>query len=68
MPKKIRRQDKQDEFDMYADGVKVGLHDKINAKRKRITAGSVEKMRKHGTKASSTDKDSRALAKISKKR
>ena len=47
--KKARRKD-GDEFTMYADGGKVGLYDNIHKKRKRIAAGSGEKMRKPGAK------------------
>lgn len=43
-----------DQFDMYADGGPVGLYANINAKRKRIAAGSGEKMRKPGTKGAPT--------------
>lgn len=52
--KTIRRKDNPDEVTMYAKGGKVGLYDNINAKRKRIAAGSGEKMRKVGTKGAPT--------------
>ena len=56
MPKKkvIHRTDDPNDVDMYAEGGKVGLYDNINAKRKRIAAGSGEKMRKPGSKGAPT--------------
>lgn len=56
MPKKkvIRRKDDPNSVDMYAEGGKVGLYDNINAKRKRIAAGSGEKMRRVGSKGAPT--------------
>ena len=55
MPKGKRkaRRDNTD-FTQYAEGGKVGLYDNINAKRKRIAAGSGEKMRKPGAKGAPT--------------
>lgn len=50
--KKARRDDT--DFTQYAEGGKVGLYDNIHAKRKRIAAGSGEKMRKPGTKGAPT--------------
>ena len=46
---------------------KKGLYDNINAKRKRIAAGSGEKMRKPGSKGAPTAADFRAAAKTAKK-
>lgn len=43
-----------------------GLYDNINAKRKRIEAGSGEKMRKPGTKGAPTDKAFKESAKTAK--
>jgi len=56
MPKKkvIHRTDDPNTVDMYADGGKVGLYANINAKRKRIAAGSGEKMRRVGSKGAPT--------------
>jgi hypothetical protein len=56
MPKKkvIRRTDDPNTVDMYAEGGKVGLYANINAKRKRIAAGSGEKMRRVGSKGAPT--------------
>jgi hypothetical protein len=50
--RKARRDDT--DFTEYAAGGKVGLYDNINAKRKRIAAGSGEKMRKPGAKGAPT--------------
>jgi len=47
---------------------KKGLYANINAKRKRIAAGSGEKMRKPGTKGAPTAKDFKQAAKTAKKR
>jgi hypothetical protein len=53
--KKARRDDT--DFTQYAEGGKVGLYSNINAKRKRIAAGSGEKMRKVGSKGAPTKAD-----------
>lgn len=45
-----------------------GLYANINAKRKRIAAGSGEKMRKPGSKGAPTAKDFKNSAKTAKKR
>jgi hypothetical protein len=50
--KKARRDDT--DFTQYAEGGNVGLYANINAKRKRIAAGSGEKMRKVGSKGAPT--------------
>lgn len=47
---------------------KKGLYSNINAKRKRIEAGSGEKMRKVGSKGAPTAKDFKAAAKTAKKK
>jgi hypothetical protein len=47
---------------------KKGLYANINAKRKRIAAGSGEKMRKPGSKGAPTAKDFKESAKTAKKR
>lgn len=47
---------------------KRGLYANINAKRKRIAAGSNEKMRKPGTPGAPTAKAFRQSAKTAKKR
>ena len=48
--------------------MKQGLYANIAAKRKRIAAGSGEKMRKPGTKGAPTAKDFRDAAKTAKKK
>lgn len=52
--KTIHRKDNPNDVEMYKDGGPVGLYANINAKRKRIAAGSGEKMRKPGTKGAPT--------------
>jgi len=47
---------------------KRGLYSNIQAKRKRIAAGSGEKMRKPGTKGAPTAAAFKAAAKTTKKR
>lgn len=49
-------------------GKKRGLYANINAKRKRIAAGSGEKMRKPGSKGAPTAKAFKESAKTAKKR
>lgn len=51
--KRKARRDNTD-FDQYAEGGEVGLYANINAKRKRIAAGSGEKMRKPGAPGAPT--------------
>jgi hypothetical protein len=67
IPKTIRRTDSPNEVDLYAQGGKVGLYDNIHAKRKRIAAGSGEKMRKPGTKGAPTAKAFKQSAKTARK-
>ncbi len=45
---------------------KKGLYANIHAKRKRIKAGSKEKMRKVGSKGAPTNKDFKKAAKTAK--
>ena len=47
---------------------KKGLYANINAKRKRIAAGSGEKMRTPGSKGAPTAKDFKEAAKTAKKK
>ena len=47
--------------------MKAGLYSNINAKRKRIEAGSGEKMNKPGTKGAPTKADFKQAAKTAKK-
>tara|TARA_R100000700_G_C3144865_1_gene125511 strand:+ start:656 stop:820 length:165 start_codon:yes stop_codon:yes gene_type:complete len=48
--------------------MKKGLYDNLHAKRKRIKAGSGEKMRKPGTKGAPTRAAFKASAKTARKR
>jgi hypothetical protein len=48
--------------------MKQGLYANIAAKRKRIAAGSGEKMRKPGTKGAPSAKDFKDAAKTAKKK
>jgi hypothetical protein len=48
--------------------MKTGLYANIHAKRKRIAAGSGEKMRKVGSKGAPSAKDFKDAAKTAKKR
>ena len=63
--RKARRDDT--DFTEYAAGGKVGLYDNINAKRKRIAAGSGEKMRKVGSAGAPTASAFAQSAKTAKK-
>ena len=58
MPSGVKkpRRDNTD-FTQFAEGGKVGLYANINAKKKRIAAGSGEKMRKPGTKGAPSKQD-----------
>ena len=69
MPNGVKkpRRDNTD-FTQFAEGGKVGLYANINAKRKRIAAGSGEKMRKVGAKGAPSAMDFINSAKTAKKR
>ena len=68
MPKGVRKARRDDtDFTQYAAGGKVGLYANINAKRKRIAAGSGEKMRKPGSKGAPTKQAFVNSAKTAKK-
>ncbi len=68
MPKGVRKARRDDtDFTEYAAGGKVGLYDNINAKRKRIAAGSGEKMRKVGSAGAPTASAFAQSAKTAKK-
>jgi hypothetical protein len=59
-PRVIKRKDDPNKVDVYKEGGKVklpGLYDNINAKRKRIAAGSGEKMRKPGSAGAPSKQD-----------
>jgi hypothetical protein len=69
MPKGVKKARRDDtDFTEYAEGGKVGLYANINAKRKRIAAGSGEKMRKVGAKGAPTKADFTKSAKTAKKK
>jgi hypothetical protein len=63
--RKARRDDT--DFTEYASGGKVGLYDNIHAKRKRIAAGSGEKMRKVSSAGAPTASAFAQSAKTAKK-
>jgi hypothetical protein len=65
--KKKARRDNTD-FTEFAEGGKVGLYANIAAKKKRIAAGSGEKMRKVGAKGAPTKNDFIQSAKTAKKK
>ena len=55
MPKGVRKSRRDDtNFTQYDEGGPVGLYANIHAKKKRIAAGSKEKMRKPGSKGAPT--------------
>jgi hypothetical protein len=57
MPKgKVKKRRDNTDFTEYAEGGEVGLYANINAKRKRIAAGSGETMRKPGSPGAPTAK------------
>jgi len=68
MPKgsKKARKDNTD-FTQYAEGGPVGLYANIHTKKKRIAAGSKEKMRKPGSKGAPTAQAFIDSAKTAKK-
>ena len=53
---KVKKRRDNTDFTEYADGGEVGLYANINAKRKRIAAGSGETMRKPGAPGAPTAK------------
>ena len=68
--KKIVRKDNPNDVEVYKKGGKVnlpGLYSNINAKKKRIAAGSGEKMRKPGSKGSPSKQDFIGSLKTAKK-
>ena len=68
MPKGVRKSRRDDtDFTEYAEGGPVGLYANINAKKKRIAAGSGEKMRKAGSKGAPTAQAFINSAKTAKK-
>lgn len=70
-PKIIRRKDNPQFVKEYAEGGKVtlpGLYANINAKKKRIAAGSGEKMRKPGSAGAPSKQDFIKSAKTAKRK
>lgn len=68
MPKAKLKQRRDDtDFEQYAEGGPTGLYANINAKRKRIAAGSKEKMRRAGSKGAPTNQAFVNSAKTAKK-
>ena len=68
MPKGVKKARRDDtDFTEFAEGGKVGLYANINAKKKRIAAGSGEKMRKPGAKGAPTKEAFVQSAKTAKK-
>jgi len=68
MPDGVRKARRDDtDFTEYALGGSVGLYANINAKKKRIAAGSKERMRKPGQKGAPTAKAFINSAKTAKK-
>lgn len=64
-PKRVvKRKDRPQDVDVYAEG---GLYENINAKQKRIAAGSGEKMRKPGAPGAPTAAAFKASAKTAKR-
>jgi hypothetical protein len=69
-PRVIKRKDNPNKVDVYKEGGKVklpGLYANINAKKKRIAAGSGEKMRKVGSKGAPSKMDFVQSAKTAKR-
>jgi hypothetical protein len=69
-PRVIKRKDDPNKVDVYKEGGKVklpGLYENIHAKRKRIAAGSGEKMRKVGSKGAPSKMDFIESAKTAKR-
>lgn len=68
MPKpKVRRRRDNTDFEQFAEGGSVGLYANIHAKRKRIAAGSGEKMRRPGSKGAPTAESFRRSALTAKR-
>lgn len=65
--KVIHRKDNPNDVEMYKEGGPVGLYANIHAKRKRIAAGSGEKMRKPGSKGAPTSEAFKQSAKTAGK-
>lgn len=64
---KVKKRRDNTDFTEYAEGGEVGLYANINAKRKRIAAGSGETMRKPGSPGAPTAQAFKQSAKTAKK-
>jgi hypothetical protein len=64
---KVKKRRDNTDFTEYAEGGEVGLYANINAKRKRIAAGSGETMRKPGAPGAPTAKAFKQSAKTAGK-
>lgn len=68
MPNGVKKERRDDtDFTEYAKGGKVGLYANIHAKRRRIAAGSGEKMRKPGSKGAPTAEAFKQSAKTARR-
>jgi hypothetical protein len=67
-PKAIRAQRSRIQLTRAGSMPKRGLYANINAKRKRIAAGSNERMRKPGSKGAPSAQDFKKSAKTAKKK
>lgn len=65
---KVKPRRDNTDFTEYAEGGKVGLYANIHAKKKRIAAGSGEKMRPVGSKGAPTKADFIKSAKTARKK
>lgn len=65
---KVKPRRDNTDFTEYAEGGKVGLYANIHAKKKRIAAGSGEKMRSVGAKGAPTKADFIKSAKTARKK
>ena len=63
---KVKKRRDNTDFTQYAEGGEVGLYANINAKRKRIAAGSGETMRKPGAPGAPTAKAFKQSAKTAR--
>jgi hypothetical protein len=63
---KVKKRRDNTDFTEYAEGGEVGLYANINAKRKRIAAGSGETMRKPGAPGAPTAKAFKQSAKTAR--
>ena len=67
LPKTVKKRDGDEPVALYAEGGPVGLYANIHAKRKRIAAGSGERMRKPGAVGAPTAHAFKQSAKTAKR-